>query len=225
MTLLIYDCDGVLVDSEALASSALAELMTTLGHPMSAAECNRVFGGRSVQDVLARAAQILGHRIPQHLGRDAAERLMGRFRRELKPVQGAADAIAALPYARCVCSSSSPERLSLSLDVTGLAPLFGDRVYSAAQVSRGKPAPDLFLFAADTIGVAPSQAIVIEDSILGIEAARAAGMTSIGFTGASHVMDDLAGELAAAGAQAIVTRMAELPFAVSRLVSGNSALR
>jgi len=224
MTLLIYDCDGVLVDSESLASSVLAELMTRLGHPMSAAECHRVFGGRSVPDVLARAEKILGRPIPEELGRDAAQQLMMRFRRELKPVRDAAQTVAMMPYPRCVCSSSSPDRLLLSLDVTGLTPLFGNHVYSAAQVSRGKPAPDLFLFAADKAGEAPSQTIVIEDSILGITAARAAGMASIGFIGASHVMGDLAQELAAAGAHAIVTTMSELPFAVSKLVGRNSAL-
>jgi HAD superfamily hydrolase (TIGR01509 family) len=219
MTLLIYDCDGVLVDSEPLASSALAALMTRLGHPMSAAECHRVFGGRSVADVLAQAEQILGHPIPEDLGRDAAAQLLARFRHELRPVQGVADAVACLPYPRCVCSSSSPERIALSLEVTGLAPLFGERVYSAAQVRNGKPAPDLFLFAAHTVGESPSQTIVIEDSVLGIEAARAARMTSIGFAGASHVTEDLTARLAAAGADAIVTTMDELPEVVAKLVN------
>jgi HAD superfamily hydrolase (TIGR01509 family) len=219
MTLLIYDCDGVLVDSEVLASEALAELMTTLGHPMTAAECARVFGGRSVNDVLARANGILGRPIPDDLGKQAAQELMARFRRELKPVAGAAATVASLPYSRCVSSSSEPERLTLSLEVTGLAPLFGAHVFSASQVMHGKPAPDLFLLAARRLGEAPSQAIVIEDSTLGIEAARAAGMASIGFTGASHVADDLTARLVAAGADLVVTAMAELPAAVGELVS------
>jgi HAD superfamily hydrolase (TIGR01509 family) len=217
MTLLIYDCDGVLVDSEVLASEALAELMTTLGHPMSAAECARVFGGRSVNDVLARANGILGRPIPDNVGKQAAQQLMARFRRELKPVAGAAAAIASLPYPRCVSSSSAPERLTLSLEVTGLAPLFGPHVFSAAQVEHGKPAPDLFLLAARRLGEVPSEAIVIEDSTLGIEAARAAGMASIGFTGASHVAEDLTARLAEAGADLIITAMPDLPAAVAEL--------
>jgi HAD superfamily hydrolase (TIGR01509 family) len=144
---------------------------------------------------------------------------MARFRHELRPVQGVADAVACLPYPRCVCSSSSPERIALSLEVTGLAPLFGEHVCSAAQVRNGKPAPDLFLFAARTVRESPSQTIVIEDSVLGIEAARAAGMTSIGFAGASHVTEDLTAGLAAAGADAIVATMAELPKVVVKLVN------
>jgi HAD superfamily hydrolase (TIGR01509 family) len=218
MTLLIYDCDGVLVDSEVLASEALAELMTSLGHGMSAAECAQVFGGRSVNDVLARAGELLGRPIPDSLGKEAAQQLMARFRRELKPVAGAAAAVAALPHPRCVSSSSAPERLALALEVTGLAPLFGPHVFSAAQVMHGKPAPDLFLLAARRLGEAPSQAIVIEDSPLGIAAARAAGMASIGFTGASHATEDLTARLAEAGADLIVSAMIDLPATVAKLV-------
>lgn len=217
MTLLIYDCDGVLVDSEVLASESLAELMALLGHPMTAAECARVFGGRSVNDVLTRANEILGRPIPEDLGKKAAQQLMARFRQELKPVTGAAAAVASLPYPRCVSSSSAPERLRLSLEVTGLAPLFGPHVFSAAQVVHGKPAPDLFLLAAHRLGEAPSQAIVIEDSTLGITAARAAGMASIGFAGASHVTEDLAARLTQAGADLIITAMADLSAAVAEL--------
>jgi HAD superfamily hydrolase (TIGR01509 family) len=217
MTLLIYDCDGVLVDSEVLASESLAELMTLLGHPMTAAECARVFGGRSVNDVLTRANEILGRPIPDDLGKKAAQQLMARFRQELKPVTGAAAAVASLPYPRCVSSSSAPERLRLSLEVTGLAPLFEPHVFSAAQVVHGKPAPDLFLLAAHRLGKAPSQAIVIEDSTLGITAARAAGMASIGFAGARQVTEDLAARLTEAGADLIITAMADLPAAVAEL--------
>jgi HAD superfamily hydrolase (TIGR01509 family) len=218
MTLLIYDCDGVLVDSEVLASEALAELMSVLGHPMTAAECARVFGGRSVKDVLARANEILGRPIPDELSKKAAQQLMARFREELKPVTDAAAAVTSLPYPRCVCSSSAPERLRLSLEVTGFAPLFGPHVFSAAQVMHGKPAPDLFLLAARSLGEAPSQAIVIEDSALGIAAARAAGMASIGFAGASHVAEDLTARLAEAGADLIIAAMADLPAAVAKLI-------
>jgi HAD superfamily hydrolase (TIGR01509 family) len=218
MTLLIYDCDGVLVDSEPLANTVLAELMTTLGHPMTAADSVRVFGGRSVKDVLTRAEQILGRPIPGDLGEQAAQRLLARLRHELKAIAGAAEAVASLPYRRCVASSSPPERLLLSLEVTGLAPLFGNHVYSAAQVQHGKPAPDLFLFAARQVGESPSRAIVIEDSALGIAAARAAGMVAIGFVGGGHATADLAARLAAAGADLVITAMTELAAAVEGLV-------
>ena len=217
VTWLIYDCDGVLVDLEVLAGAALAELMTSLGHPLTGTECTRIFGGLNVTDVLAKAEQILGRPVPPDRGEEAGQRLLARFRQELQPVNGAAAAIASLLYRRCVCSSSAPERLRLSLDVTGLAPLFGAHVFSATQVRHGKPAPDLFLFAAGALGEAPSDAIVIEDLPLGIAAARAAGMRSIGFVGASHVSSDLRERLKAAGADLIVDAMVDLPGAIATL--------
>jgi HAD superfamily hydrolase (TIGR01509 family) len=218
MTLLIFDCDGVLVDSERLACSALAELMTTLGHAMTTEEAVLAFAGCSLNDVLARAEELLSGRIPQHMGDQTAVQLLARLGRELTAVTGVKEAIAALPYRRCVASSSGPDRLSLSLEVSGLSPVFGNDVFSAAQVANGKPAPDLFLLAARCLGTDPSNCIVIEDSVLGIEAARAAGMSAIGFAGASHAGDELARRLAATGADTVIRSMAELPAAVERLV-------
>jgi HAD superfamily hydrolase (TIGR01509 family) len=225
VTWLIYDCDGVLVDSEVLAGSALAELMTSLGHPMTGAECTRTFGGLNVTGVLAKAEQILGRPVPPDRGEEAGQRLLARFRQELQPVKEVAATIASLPYRRCVCSSSAPERLRLSLEVTRLAPLFGNDVFSAAQVQHGKPAPDLFLLAARTLGEAPSDAIVIEDSPLGIAAARAAGMRSIGFVGASHAAPDLHERLKAAGAELIVDAMIDLPGAITTLSGRKPQIR
>jgi HAD superfamily hydrolase (TIGR01509 family) len=224
MTLLIFDCDGVLVDSERLACGALAELITTLGHPMTTEEARLIFAGCSQNDVLARAQDILGRPIPQRLGQQAARELLGRFRRELKPVAGVKEAIAALPYRRCVASSSPPDRLMLSLEVTGLLPLFGNDVFSAVQVASGKPAPDLFLAAARSLGQDPSGAIVIEDSTPGIEAARAAGMAAIGFADASHATADWTKRLATAGADTVIRSMAELPSAIGRLVRRNGGM-
>src|SRR5262249_4160683 len=145
------------------------------------------------------------------------ELLFDRFRQSLKPVAGVADAIAALPYARCVASSSSFDRLRLALDVTGLAPLFGAHVFSATQVERGKPAPDLFLLAAKQMGGEAAQCIVIEASPLGVEAGRAAGMRVIGFAGASHATEALADKLSAAGADRVIQAMRDLPRCVEAL--------
>jgi HAD superfamily hydrolase (TIGR01509 family) len=218
MTLLIFDCDGVLVDSEHLACAALAEVMTTLGHSMTADEAMLAFAGRSLKDVLARAERLLSRPIPEDLGEQAAVQLMARFRRELQAVPGVKEAIAALPYRRCVASSSDPGRLTLSLDVTGLSALFGNNVFSAVEVANGKPAPDLFLLAARRLGEDPSSCIVIEDSVLGVEAAGAAGMAAIGFAGASHANQGLAERLAAAGAEPVIHSMANLPAAVEQVV-------
>jgi HAD superfamily hydrolase (TIGR01509 family) len=218
MTLLIFDCDGVLVDSEHLACAALAEVMTTLGHSMTADQAMLAFAGRSLKDVLARAERLLSRPIPKDLGEQAAVQLMARFRRELQAVAGVKEAIAALPYRRCVASSSDPGRLTLSLDVTGLSALFGNNVFSAVEVANGKPAPDLFLLAARRLGEDPSSCIVIEDSVLGVEAAGAAGMAAIGFAGASHANQGLAERLAAAGAEWVIDSMANLPAAVEQVV-------
>jgi HAD superfamily hydrolase (TIGR01509 family) len=218
MTLLIFDCDGVLVDSERLANAALAELMTALGRPMTTEEAIGTFTGLSLADVMRRAEALLGHPVPESAGADAGRRLLTLFRRELKPVVGVKAAIAALPYRRCVASSSTPERIRLSLEVTGLAPMFDGHIYSAVQVERGKPAPDLFLFAARSAGEDPSGCVVVEDSRLGIAAARAAGMTAIGFTGASHGSAELPAQLAAAGAHAVVDTMRDLPATVEHVL-------
>ena len=217
-TLLIFDCDGVLVDSERLACSALAELMTTLGHAMTTEEAVLAFAGSSLSDVLSRAEQLLSGPIPQRMGEQTSMQLMARLRGELMAVAGVKEAIAALPYRRCVASSSGPKRLLLSLEVSGLSSVFGNDVFSATRVANGKPAPDLFLLAARCLETDPSCCIVIEDSVLGIEAARAAGMAAIGFAGASHASDELARRLASAGAETVIRSMAELPMAVEGLI-------
>jgi HAD superfamily hydrolase (TIGR01509 family) len=226
VTLLIFDCDGVLVDSEIIALGALAKLLTDLGRPSTPAECRRLFMGKSLEDVLAEIATMLGRPLPADCGAKANAELLERLRRELRPVEGVAEAIAQLPYSRCVASSSQPERISLSLAVTGLAPLFGRLVFSAAEVKHGKPAPDLFLYAAAQCGCAPAQCIVIEDSPVGIAAAGRAGMASIGFAGASDGDCVLAQALAMAGAAIVLTKMADLPAAVEELrASGEHAAK
>jgi len=168
-------------------------------------------------DVLALAEGVLGRKVPEELGQAYGRRLLDRLRRELKPVAGVKAAVAALPYRRCVASSSSFERIHLSLDVTGLAPLFDGHIFSATQVAHGKPAPDLHLFAARTMGVAPDRCVVVEDSPLGVTAAVAAGMTAVGFTGAGHATVDLAPRLTAAGARCVLASMRELPATIAGL--------
>jgi HAD superfamily hydrolase (TIGR01509 family) len=217
VTLLIFDCDGVLVDSEMIALDVLAKMLAELGAPVAASDCRLRFMGKSTSDVLAEVEDMLGRPIPPEMGERVKARLFERLRRELKPVQDVREAISALPYQACVASSSQPERIALSLEVSGLAPLFQGRVFSAAEVAHGKPAPDLFLHVAARLGVAPAEAIVIEDSPAGVIAARGAGMKVIGFAGASHADSTLAEMLAAAGAQMILTKMTDLPAAIERL--------
>jgi HAD superfamily hydrolase (TIGR01509 family) len=222
VTLLIFDCDGVLVDSEIIALTMLALGLTDLGLPQSFEECRRLFMGKSVKDVLIGIETMLGHPLPPEWGYTMNAALLDRLKNELQPVAGVAKAIAALPYPRCVASSSQPERIRLSLAVTGLAPLFGDRVFSATQVEHGKPAPDLFLYAAKACGAPPAQTIVIEDSPAGIVAARRAGMKAIGFTGASHADARLAQALELAGADTVIDTMVDLPRAVESLLAATT---
>jgi HAD superfamily hydrolase (TIGR01509 family) len=211
---LIFDCDGVLVDSEVIAHQTLLDALAPLGFTMTLEESFKVFAGRSLKDTLIVVERQLGRALPGDFLDRSRDLLFARFRAGLEPVAGIKDAIMALSYPRCVASSSATDRLHLALDVTGLAPLFGARVYSATQVARGKPAPDLFLFAADMMGAEPTQCIVIEDSSLGVEAGVAAGMRVIGFAGASHATDELARRLAAAGAHRVIRAMRELPSCV-----------
>ena len=219
MGLIIFDCDGVLVDSEIVAHTLLAQMMTDLGHPMTTAEAVQKFAGRSLADTLSLIEASLGRSIPDDLGQRYGRLLLERLGGELKPIAGVKAAIAALPYPRCVASSSSLERIRLSLEATGLASLFGANIFSATQVAHGKPAPDLYLFASSKMGIAPEQCLVIEDSVVGVTAGRAAGMKVIGFTGAAHATPDAAQRLAAAGACSVISSMVDLPATVERSMS------
>ena len=216
MTLLIFDCDGVLVDSEPIANEILAETLTALGRPMTAAESMRTQIGKALADILRETSDIVGRVVPDNVGAEMNERLFLRFRQELKPIEGVADALAALPQRRCLASSSRPERIDLALAVTGLGGFF-ERRFSAVRVARGKPAPDLFLLAASEMGAEPTSAVVIEDSVSGVVGARAAGMRVIGFVGGGHAGPDLARRLEEAGADRVIAHMRELPETVAAL--------
>ncbi|WP_449044857.1 HAD-IA family hydrolase [Paracoccus versutus] len=213
---LIFDCDGVLVDSEPLAAAEIEALLQGLGAPITRARIYDEFLGRSFSAIVEAARDQgvdLGPALPGY-----AEALALRFRRELRPVPGMAEALAQLSGPRAVASSSAPERLQLSLSLTGLAPLFGPHVYSATQVARGKPEPDLFLFAARHLGIAPADCVVIEDSPAGLRAARAAGMRVIGFLGGSHAAPArLAEKLAALAPDALIDQARDLPKTLAGL--------
>ncbi|HEX8829419.1 MAG TPA: HAD family hydrolase [Xanthobacteraceae bacterium] len=219
MGLIIFDCDGVLVDSEIIAHALLAQMMTDLGHPMTTAQAVQKFAGRGLVDTLSLIEASLGRRIPDELGQRYGCLLLERLHSDLKPIAGVKAAIAALPYPRCVASSSSIERIRLSLETTGLASQFGANIFSATQVAHGKPAPDLYLFAAKRMGAAPEHCVVIEDTALGVTAGRAAGMIVVGFTGAAHATNDAAQRLAAAGACSVISAMVDLPGTVECLMS------
>lgn len=184
--LIIFDCDGVLVDSEPLSMRVLLETIAEAGGNIDAKQGYERFLGKS----LASVTEILHLDYGIAVSDDALEKmrkqLYALFRKELRPVPGIAEALRSLILPRCVASSSQVERIQLSLSVTGLAPFFGDLIFSASMVEHGKPAPDLFLHAAREMHIEPGRCIVIEDSPAGVEAAKRAGMRVFAFLGGSH---------------------------------------
>lgn len=214
--LLIFDCDGVLIDSESIVCRVEVEAFAEIGYELELERFVQRFVGKSARDGRALIEAELGRKLPAGFEAESARRVAEAFARELKPVSGVAEALAALPTRKCVASSSLPERLAYTLRLTGLATWFGDAVFSVTMVARGKPAPDLFLHAAAAMGADPGRCLVIEDSAPGVAAAKAAGMTAFGFTGASHCRPGHDARLAAAGADVTFADMRELPRLIPR---------
>ncbi len=193
--LVIFDCDGVLVDSEWLSVRTEAELLGELGWDISEAEIVDRFVGRSDDHMLAVIEEHLGREVPEFMP-TYRERLFAAFDRELRAVDGVVDAldrIAGRGLATCVASSGSHAKMDRTLGATDLLRRFEGRIFSASQVTNGKPAPDLFLFAAASMGVDPNRCVVVEDSYFGLEAARAAGMRSVGYAGGVTLAQNLIG--------------------------------
>ena len=179
--LVIWDCDGVLIDSERLAVRTESQILTELGWPLSEADVVERFVGRSSRYMQTVIEEKLGRRVDW---KDQFERRVQEVcERELEPVEGVIDALDAIDIASCVASSSSHAMLKFKLGLTGLAERFVGRIYSADDVAHGKPDPAVFLFAASAMGVAPERCAVIEDSASGVEAGVAAGMNVFAFTG------------------------------------------
>lgn len=219
--LIIFDCDGVLVDSEPLSIAVLVEMLASIGVGMDAGEAKDRFLGRSLSFVTDTLRDDYGVLAGDDFLERMRTRLYERFRQELKPVPGIGAALAELDDARCVASSSQPERIRLSLELTGLGEFFGPRIYSATMVANGKPAPDLFLYAAGKTGYAPADCIVIEDSPAGIMAARAAGMTVFAFTGGSHAQSAaFRAEIAALSPDVVFDAMSDLVHLVREYREG-----
>ena len=210
--LIIFDCDGVLVDSESLSNQVLSRVFLESGFEISPDDCLRQFVGMSMKSVRAAVEEGSGRRLPDDFEPRVRALADEVFDRDLRAVPGVSDVLSALPHARCVASSGSPARIRRSLGTTGLDAYFSDdTLFSAAMVTRGKPAPDLFLHVAATLDFAPERCLVIEDSLLGATAGLAAGMTVFGFAGASHIADGHATRLAALGVAAVFDEMADLP--------------
>ncbi|MFI1027429.1 HAD family hydrolase [Streptomyces sp. NPDC020951] len=184
--LVIFDNDGVLVDSEPISNRLLAGYLTELGYPTSYEDSIRDYMGSAMHRIHDLVQERTGERLPAEFDDTFHRRVFAAFERELEPVAGAVDVLAKLaadgvPY--CVASSGSHERIRVGHRTTGLDRWFDDsRIFSSQDVGKGKPAPDLFLYAAERMGVAPERCVVVEDSPLGVQAAVAAGMDVYGFT-------------------------------------------
>ena len=203
--LVILDCDGVLVDSEPISNRILTGMLGEIGLPMSEEETTREFVGLSMEDCWRIIEQRLGRAVPDGFAARYDRLLLEAFRRELRPVRGVAEALERIPQPLCVASSGSLEKIRSSLGLTGLLPRFENRLFSAEEVNHGKPAPDLFLYAARRMGAEAERCVVVEDSPRGVRAGVAAGMTVLGYAERSA-----AAELGAEGARCF-DRMRELP--------------
>jgi HAD superfamily hydrolase (TIGR01509 family) len=208
---LIFDCDGVLVDSEPIAGCVMVELLRENGYPITLEECFARFVGKTLQMEVEMFRAEGREDIAEVLARELTPRTLVALKRELRPVDGMEHLLGRLgDTPRAVASGSLPDRIALSLRVTGLATFFGGHVYSSSLVARPKPAPDLFLYAAERLGVPARECTVIEDSVGGVRAGAAAGMRVIGFLGGSHTTPALGPRLLDAGAAKIVSSATEL---------------
>jgi HAD superfamily hydrolase (TIGR01509 family) len=209
--LVIFDCDGVLVDSEPLAALAYHNVYANQGMPLPEGTIAQCIGMKQ-SDIIKRIAELTGHQFP-----DAAETGLWPetrrvFSQSLRPTPGIKALLDNLDTPHCVASSSSPERIYFSLETTGLAACFRNAIYSSSMVKRGKPAPDLFLHAACEMKADPKNCIVIEDSAFGIEGAVAAGMTAIGYTGGAHTYGTHAQALLDKGALAVFADWTDIAY-------------
>jgi HAD superfamily hydrolase (TIGR01509 family) len=208
--LVIFDCDGVLVDSELIFARVLAECLSGLDFPATLDQAIALGFGRNRITLAEAIATRYGRALPEAFFDTFAARSAAAFERELLPMPGIEKLLAALPLPRCVASNGRLDRVRQRLATTRLLAFFDPHVFSASQVARGKPAPDLFLFAAERLGAKPTGCTVVEDSIAGVEAAVAARMPVIGYCGGSHCPGDHADRLRAAGCSQVFARMPEL---------------
>jgi beta-phosphoglucomutase-like phosphatase (HAD superfamily) len=222
----IFDCDGVLVDSEVIALAETRQALGEAGLRLSNDEVLDRFLGLSAEAVKSSAEKDLGELLPASFPGDLTGRILAGFESELKGVAGIREALSGLGARVCVASSSPLERIRRSLATVGYSGLFEPNIFSASAVKRGKPNPDLFLYAAATMGASCAACLVIEDSVPGVRAAAAAGMIVFGFTGGSHISGSAQGQrLIAAGAALVFDDMRQLPDMIKRRREGANEAR
>ena len=224
--LIIFDCDGVLVDSEVISCRSHARVLTRFGYPITSEQVFERFLGRSDKQAHAEVEAELGRALPGEYHAALQDELYRTFEAELEAIAGVHEALDQVLLPACIASSGSHRRMKITLGRTRLFERFAPNIFSASEVAHGKPAPDLFLFAAQKMKVKPERCLVIEDSVSGITAARAAGMTVLGFHGGSHCTPGHAAMLQKAGAVTTFDDMRQLPALIARnhsLIAGFSA--
>ena len=209
--LIIFDCDGVLVDSEVISCRVHAEVLTRHGYPISTEQVFDRFLGRSSRQAHLEVEAELGRSLPDDYHTQLQDELFASFATTMEAMPHIDAALAAITQPVCVASSGSHARMRVSLGRAGLYDTFAPNIFSASQVQHGKPAPDLFLFAAAQMATPPERCLVIEDSIAGIAGARAAGMAVFGFHGGGHCHQGYGDTLRAAGATLTFDDMRQLP--------------
>jgi HAD superfamily hydrolase (TIGR01509 family) len=215
--LVIFDCDGVLVDSEPIINRAHAEVLTACGYPITERVLVERFCGMSDPDMLESIEREWCRALPASYAQHVGLMIEAGFHQSLAPIQGVGEALDSLTLPICVASSSRLEQIRQKLEITGLLGRFGEHLFSATMVARGKPAPDLFLYAAQQLMTAPDRCLVIEDSPAGIDAALAAGMTAIGFAGGSHCGPEHGVRLQRHRAALVMDHMLELATTIAKL--------
>src|ERR1700729_743775 len=209
----IFDCGGVLIDSERLAVAVEVGAIAALGWQLTEAEVIERFVGRSEENMLSEIAAHIGRPLPPDWTSQLAARYRDAFESSLTPVEGVIEALDEITLRTCVASSSSHEKLRHSLGLTGLYERFAGRIFSASEVANGKPAPDLFLHAARRMGAAPPDCVVVEDSRHGVQAGRAAGMRVLAFAGGVTAAAQLAGT-----STVVFDHMRELPALIEATI-------
>jgi HAD superfamily hydrolase (TIGR01509 family) len=212
LQLVIFDCDGVLVDSEPISHRIFAGMVSELGLAISAEQVWDRFLGKSMAQSLALVSEQLGRALPAEFAELYQARVRAAFVSELRPIPGIEAALAAIDLPYCVASSGTHEKMQVSLAVTGLLPKFRGRIFSVADVAHAKPAPDVYLHAAATLGVPAQACAVIEDSPTGVQAGVAAGMRVYGY--AAHTP---AQRLTDAGAYRTFSDMSDLSILLQRI--------
>ncbi|HVE05842.1 MAG TPA: HAD family hydrolase [Paraburkholderia sp.] len=217
---LICDCDGVLVDSEVIADRVMHETLAAVFPGISFDAIVKTAFGQKTSAFLAGVEQQLGITMPPDFVKTIDRNVEAAFASSLSAISGVRDALQRVTLPVAVVSNSRFARVTASVQRAGLTEIFGERVFSAEQVARPKPFPDVYLFAAQRLGVEPARCLVVEDSVSGLNAARAAGMMTIAFVGASHIPDGYADVLRNMGITRIMQHMDELPALVAAGMRG-----